>query len=139
MKTTTLKIGNVAIGDTLPDLAIEISVGFVVAGAIASRDFTPVHHNKSAANASGLANVFPNILTDNGLVGRFVTDWAGPESMLKRVSIKLGAPVQPGETLKITGSVAAIDTNSGMVDVKVTGKGNWGMHVDGTVRVKLPQ
>lgn len=139
MKIDTIKFGAVNVGDLLPGMDIDINVSFVVAGAVASRDFTPVHHNKNAANASGLANVFPNILTDNGLVGRFVTDWAGPEATLKRVNIKLGAPVQPGEVLKFTGSVAAKDEATGIVDVKVTAKGNWGMHLDGIARVQLPQ
>ena len=139
MTTSTLKFSSINVGDKLPELGVDIFVGFIVAGAVASRDFTPVHHNKAAANASGLANVFPNILTDNGLAGRFVTDWAGPDATLKRVNIKLGAPVQPGEVLKFTGEVAAKDDATGIVDVKVTAKGNWGMHLDGIVRVLLPQ
>lgn len=139
MNTKTLTYTAVNVGDKLPDLDVDINVSFIVGTAIASRDFTPVHHNKGAANASGLGNVFPNILTDNGLVGRFVTDWAGPESTLKRVNIKLGAPVQPGEVLKITGEVAAKDDTDGVIDVKVLGKGDWGMHLDGTVRVQLPK
>lgn len=139
MKTDTQKYAAINVGDKLPDMNIDINVSFVVAGAIASRDFTPVHHNKGSANASGLANVFPNILTDNGLVGRFVTGWAGPDSTLKRVNIKLGAPVQPGEILKFTGEVVAKDDASSIVDVKVTAKGNWGMHLDGVVRVQLPK
>ena len=138
-KTATLAFSSINIGDKLPDMGIDINVSFVVAGAVASRDFTPVHHNKAAANASGLANVFPNILTDNGLVGRFVTDWAGPDATLKRVNIKLGAPVQPGEVLKFTGEVAAKDDANNIVDVKVTAKGNWGMHLDGIARVQLPK
>ena len=138
-KTATLAFSSINVGDKLPDMGIDINVSFVVAGAVASRDFTPVHHNKAAANASGLANVFPNILTDNGLVGRFVTDWAGPDATLKRVNIKLGAPVQPGEVLKITGEVASKDDANNIVDVKVTAKGNWGMHLDGIARVQLPK
>lgn len=136
---STLKFSQVNVGDKLPDMNIDISVSFVVAGAVASRDFTPVHHNRAAANASGLPNVFPNILTDNGLSGRFVTDWAGPDSTLKRVNIKLGAPVLPGEVLKFVGEVAAKDDATGIVDVKVTARGNMGMHLDGIVRVQLPQ
>jgi acyl dehydratase len=138
-KTATLAFSSINVGDKLPDMGIDINVSFVVAGAVASRDFTPVHHNKAAANASGLANVFPNILTDNGLVGRFVTDWAGPDATLKRVNIKLGAPVQPGEVLKFTGEVASKDDANNIVDVKVTAKGNWGMHLDGIARVQLPK
>lgn len=134
----TLSFDTVNVGDKLPNLDVDINVSFVVAGAVASRDFTPVHHNKNAANASGMANVFPNILTDNGLVGRFVTDWAGPDATIKRVNIKLGAPVQPGEALKMTGEVSAKEDSDGFVDIKVIGKGNWGMHLDGTVRIQLP-
>jgi len=137
MQTRTFNSVNV--GDKLPDFNFPISVSFVVGSAIASRDFTPVHHNKAAANASGMANVFPNILSDNGLTGRYVTDWAGPDSTLRRINIKLGAPVMPGEDLKFNGEVVAKDTASGIVDVKVTAKGNWGMHLDGIARVQLPQ
>ena len=95
---STLKFSQVNVGDKLPDMNIDISVSFVVAGAVASRDFTPVHHNRAAANASGLPNVFPNILTDNGLSGRFVTDWAGPDSTLKRVNIKLNPKMRKRHT-----------------------------------------
>jgi acyl dehydratase len=135
----TRSFNSVTVGEKLPNFDFPITVSFVVGAAVASRDFTPVHHNKAAANASGMANVFPNILSDNGLVGRYVTDWAGPESTLKRINIKLGAPVMPGEDLKFTGEVVAKDDSSGIVDVKVTGKGNWGMHLDGIARVQLPK
>ena len=135
----TRSFNDVSVGEKLPDFNFPISVSFVVGSAVASRDFTPVHHDKAAANAAGLANVFPNILADNGLVGRYLTDWAGPESTVKRINIKLGAPVMPGEDLKFTGEVVAKDEASGIVDVKVTAKGNWGMHLDGIARVQLPK
>ncbi len=53
----------------------------IVAGALASHDFTAVHHDKAAAQAQGMQDVFMNILTTNGLVGRYVTDWAGPNAV----------------------------------------------------------
>ena len=134
----TRSFSSVNVGDKLPNFNFPISVSFVVGSAVASRDFTPVHHNKAAANASGMANVFPNILSDNGLTGRYVTDWAGPESTIKRINIKLGAPVMPGEDLKFTGEVVAKDNATNIVDIKVTAKGNWGMHLDGVARVQLP-
>lgn len=135
----TRAFNDVSIGEKLPNFNFPISVSFVVGSAVASRDFTPVHHDKAAANAAGLANVFPNILADNGLVGRYLTDWAGPESTVKRINIKLGAPVMPGEDLKFTGEVVAKEDVTGIVDVKVTAKGNWGMHLDGIARVQLPK
>jgi len=139
MTTSTRKFSSVSVGDKLPNFDFPISVSFVVGAAAASRDFTPVHHNKAAANASGMANVFPNILADNALTGRYVTDWAGPECTIKRINIKLGAPVMPGEDLKFTGEVVAKDDATNIVDVKVTAKGNWGMHLDGIARVQLPR
>lgn len=135
----TRAFNDLSVGEKLPNFNFPISVSFVVGSAVASRDFTPVHHDKAAANAAGLANVFPNILADNGLVGRYLTDWAGPESTVKRINIKLGAPVMPGEDLKFTGEVVAKDDATGIVDVKVTAKGNWGMHLDGIARVQLPK
>jgi acyl dehydratase len=134
-----LSIGDVSVGDTLPDLDIELTAAIIVGGAIASRDYTPVHHDRAAANKSGMSDVFMNILTTNGYVGRFVTDWAGPESKLKKVSIKLGGPNTPGDTMKMRGEVASTDPATGTVDVNVTVRNSWGDHATGTVTVALPK
>ena len=80
-----------------------------------------------------------NILTTNGLVGRYVTDWAGPDAVLKNVAIKLGAPNLPGDTMKMAGSVKRRDEATGEVTVEIAGKNGWGNHVTGTVRVALPR
>ena len=100
-------------GNELPPLAIPITTTLVVAGALASRDFTPVHHDKAAAQAQGMQDVFMNILTTNGLVGRYVTDWAGPDAIVRNVSIKLGGPNLPGDTMKMSGKVTAKDDETG--------------------------
>jgi acyl dehydratase len=135
---TTLRFEAVAVGDALPELAIPITVTGIVAGALASRDFTPVHHDKAAAQAQGMADVFMNILTTNGLVGRYVTDWAGPDAVLRNVAIKLGAPNLPGDTMKLVGTVKGKDEATREVVVEIAGKNAWGNHVTGTVRLVLP-
>ncbi len=80
----------------------------------------PVHHDRDYANAQGAPNIFMNILTDTGYCSRFLTDWAGPEAMVKRLAIRLGAPVFPGSTLTYTGTrdrqVAPVD-GEGLVEV----------------------
>lgn len=140
MTTKTLTFNKVAVGDKLPPLKIDITTGLIVGGAIASRDFTPVHHDKKVAQAAGLPDVFMNILTSNGLMGRFVTDWSGPDSTLKGIDIKLGAPNLPGFVMNITGEVKAKDDATGIVSVAVEGVNNvWGTHMTGTVRVALPK
>lgn len=135
----TRSFDSVAVGDALPELAIPITVTLVVGGALVSRDYTPVHHDKAAANAQGMADVFMNILTTNGLVGRYVTDWAGPDATVKNVAIKLGAPNLPGDTMKMGGSVKSKDAIKGEVVVEIAGKNGWGNHVTGTIRVALPR
>ncbi|TNF33649.1 MAG: acyl dehydratase [Gammaproteobacteria bacterium] len=138
--TKTVAYKAVQVGDKLPPLEIPITSSLIVGGAIASRDFTPVHHDRAAAQAGGLPDVFMNILTSNGLMGRYVTDWAGPDATVKKIDIKLGAPNLPGFVMTITGEVKAKDDATGIVDVAVVGENNvWGMHMMGTVRVALPK
>lgn len=140
MSKETKKYNSVAVGDKLPALEVPITAGLIVGGAAASRDFTPVHHDKKKAQEAGLPDIFMNILTSNGLMGRYVTDWSGPDSTLKAIDIKLGAPNLPGFVMTITGTVKAKDDATNTVDVEVTGENNvWGMHMMGTVRVALPQ
>ena len=140
MNTKTRSFASVAVGDKLPPLKIDVTAGLIVGGAIASRDFTPVHHEKAAAQAAGLPDSFMNILTSNGLMARYVTDWTGPDATVKRIDVKLGAPNMPGMVMTITGEVAARDESAGTVDVSVSGDNNvWGNHMAGMVRVALPK
>ncbi len=137
MSTKTVKLSDVNVGDSLPELPIPLTTSLIVAGAVASRDFTPVHHDKSAAQAAGMQDVFMNILTTNGLVGRYVSDWAGPNALIRQVKIRLGTPNLPGDTMTLTGSVTSKEGD--VVEVEVAGKNAWGNHVTGTVHVALPR
>ena len=137
MSAKDLKLSDVNVGDSLPELPIPLTTSLIVGGAVASRDFTPVHHDKSAAQAAGMQDVFMNILTTNGLVGRFVSDWAGPDGLIRQVKIRLGTPNLPGDTMTLSGTVTAKEGD--VVEVEVAGKNSWGNHVTGTVRVALPQ
>lgn len=137
--TGSVHFEGVEVGDELPPLDVPITTSLVVGGALASRDFTPVHHDRAAAREAGLQDVFMNILTTNGLVGRYVTDWAGADAALRGVKIKLGTPNLPGDTMKLRGRVAAKGDEDGVVEVEVVGKNSWGDHVTGTVRVALPR
>ena len=128
-------LSDVRVGDSLPELSIPLTASLIVAGALASRDFTPVHHDRSAAQATGLQDVFMNILTTNGLVGRYITDWTGPDAVIRNVAIKVGAPNLPGDTLTFSGTVASREGDELRIEIK--GKNSWGDHVTGTVRVVI--
>ncbi|MDT2008265.1 hypothetical protein FXW78_35505 [Rhodococcus opacus] len=125
--------GDVEVGENLPELTIPLTRTLIVATALATRDFQDVHHDPALAVARGSKDVFMNILTTNGLVGRFVTDWAGPRASLRRIAVRLGAPNYPGDVMTLTGEV--IEKDDGLVTVKVRGANSLGDHVTGTVVV----
>jgi len=121
---------------TLPEWSLKVTPTVVVSTAVATRDFYPVHHDRDYAVRSGSADIFLNILTTTGLVQRYVTDWAGPEAIVRAVSIRLGAPCYAGDTLAFTGRVTD-DTGPEGRDrlIAVTGRCSLGDHVTGTVRL----
>ncbi len=136
----TLTFGAIAVGDLLPDLVLEVTATRIVAGAIASRDFMPVHHDRAYANSQGAPDIFMNILSDTGYCSRFLTDWAGPEAMVGRLAIRLGVPLFPDTTLTYSGSVLAtrVEDGEGVVEVALRAATDLGDHVTGTATLRLP-
>ncbi|UQA97865.1 MaoC family dehydratase [Streptomyces halobius] len=124
-------------GDELPPLTVPVTRTLIIAGAVASRDYQDVHHDAAAAREKGSPDVFMNILTTNGLVGRYVTDHFGPRCVLRKAAIRLGAPNHPGDTMVVSGTVTAVDGDT--AHVRVVGTNGLGRHVTGTVTVGLPE
>ena len=127
-----------AVGTVLPPLQLEITPTVVIAAALASRDLERVHHDRSFAQASGMPDIFLNILATNGFVVRYVTDWAGPDATVKQSSIRLGVPHYAGDTLELTGTVESV-SDDGDVAIAVTGRNSRGNHVTGTVTIQRPE
>ena len=142
-RTSTLRWADIDVGDELTPLEIPVTTTMIVAGAIASRDFMPVHHDRDYANKQGSPNVFMNILTSNGYCVRFLTDWAGPEAMVTKLSIRLGVPAFPDDPLRFTGSVTAKTEGprdgpaENFVEVTFQAANSLGNHVSGTAVVSL--
>jgi acyl dehydratase len=132
----SLRYDDVGVGDELPPLPIPLTRTLIVSTAIASRDYQDVHHDPGLANDRGSPDIFMNILSSNGFVGRYVTDWAGPDALLKSVKIRLGAPNYPGDTMTMTGTVTG--KADGVVEVTLKGSNSLGDHVSGTVTLVLP-
>ncbi|MCH5645195.1 MULTISPECIES: MaoC family dehydratase [unclassified Gordonia (in: high G+C Gram-positive bacteria)] len=132
---TSLAPQPVQVSDTLPPLIIDATPTFVVATALATRDFQDVHHDRDLAQAKGSKDIFVNILTDTGLVERFVTDWAGPSARIRSIALKLGVPWYAYDSVTFTGEVTEVDGR--LVTVAVTGTNSLGKHVISTVTVEL--
>ncbi|MSO58892.1 MAG: hypothetical protein EXQ63_01020 [Ilumatobacteraceae bacterium] len=136
MNTPSLTIADVQVGQELPALDIPLTRTLITATAIASRDYQEVHHDPSIAVERGSQDIIMNILSTNGFVGRYITDWAGPNAFIRSVKVRLGVPNYPGETMKMRGKITAVDAKT--VTVLVTGSNSMGDHVTATVEVVLP-
>jgi acyl dehydratase len=133
-------LDSIEVGTLLPPLEIDVTATLVAAGAIATRDFMPVHHDRDYANAQGAPDIFMNILSDTGYCSRFLTDWAGTDAMLRRLAIRLGVPVFPGDRLVYTGEVTAVtaEAGEGVVEIGFRANTPLGDHVTGTATLTLP-
>jgi acyl dehydratase len=132
---------SVSVGDALPVFDLPVTSTVIVAGAIASRDFMPVHHDADYARAKGSPHMFMNILTTNGYLSRYVTDWAGPEAIVRNIKVRLGAPAIPEKVLRFTGEVISVEEEGDerLIEVSVRAANELGDHATGTVRVSLPR
>ena len=143
-RTDTLRWSDINVGDEVTRLEIPVTTTMIVAGAIASRDFMPVHHDRDYANKQGSPNLFMNILTSNGYCVRFLTDWAGPEAMITKLAIRLGVPSFPDDPLRFTGSVtgktkgpAGVRPAENFIEVTFQAANSLGNHVSGSAVVSL--
>ena len=136
----TLAASSIREGDELPLFELNVTSTVIVAGAIASRDFMPVHHDAEYARMRGSPDMFMNILTTNGYVARFVTDWAGPEAMVRKIAVRLGAPAVPGKPLRFTGQVTKTETagDECHVEVAIRAANDLGDHATGSVLLTVP-
>ncbi|GBG36153.1 MaoC family dehydratase [Mycobacterium montefiorense] len=123
------------VGTTLPELKLHGSPTFIISTALATRDFQDVHHDRDLAQAKGSKDIFVNILTDTGLVQRFLTDWAGPTALIKSIGLRLGVPWYAYDTLTFSGEVTAVE--NGLITVKVLGRNSLGDHVIATATLTI--
>ena len=127
----SLTIEQIAVGDELPKLLQEVTATTVVLGAMASRDWRPMHHDRDfAINRNGVKDIFINTPNNAAWFERFITDWTGPKGRLGRMKFKMSGSVFPGDEMVVNGKVVEIGTDDvgcGWVDLYVT------VSVDGEV------
>lgn len=131
---------DVRVGARLARLEIPLTRSYVVASALATRDYQEVHHDPDVARARGSQDVFLNILTTTGLVARCVTDALGPDTVLRKLAIRLGTTAHPGDTLAIDAHVTGKVQHPDGAELKLSVRGgvSRGEHVSGEVVAFLP-
>ncbi|MFC2059425.1 acyl dehydratase [Chloroflexota bacterium] len=140
MPYQTLYWEDVNEGEELPKLTKEVTATTIIAGAIASRDFMPIHHDRDFARKQNAKDIFMNAMTSGGWAGKYLTDWTGPEGELKKMSYRLGTSCYPGHTLTWFGKVVKKYTEGDLhlVDVEYVGAVPTGNHFSGKATVVLP-
>ena len=100
---------DVSAGQQLPPLSHLVSATTVILGAMAARDWRPMHHDKDfAIQGNGLKNIFINTPNNAAWFERYITDWTGPKGRLGRVKFKMKKSVFPGDEMCFSGSVANV-------------------------------
>ena len=114
----------VAEGDRMPSLETPVTATTVVLGALATRDWRPMHHDKDfAVNRNGTQDIFLNTPNQAAWFERFVTDWTGPYGRLQRVTFRMLGSIFPGDTMVFRGSVTDTgvdDTGCGWVAIDIS-------------------
>ena len=101
-----LTLEQVREGDALPELAVDVTATTVVLGALAARDWRPMHHDKDfAVERNGTRHIFINTPHNAAYFERYVTDWTGPYGRLARIKFRMRDSVFPGDRMVFHGRV----------------------------------
>jgi acyl dehydratase len=117
----SLVLGDVSVGDEVPELAYDVTATTVVLGALATRDWRPMHHDhKFATERNGAQDIFLNTPNQAAWFERFLTDWTGPKGRLGQLRFRMISSVFPEDRMVLRGTVTAVATDGdgcGWVDV----------------------
>ena len=137
-----LMLADAHVGDEIAPLSYEVTATTVVLGALASRDWRPMHHDHDfAVNRNGTRDIFLNTPNQAAWFERYVTDWTGPAGRLGRMKFRMKGSVFPGDTMVLSGVVEAVDTDTtgcGWITLLVTLTVDGETKTDCSVRVAVP-
>ncbi|HZJ25556.1 MAG TPA: MaoC/PaaZ C-terminal domain-containing protein [Acidimicrobiia bacterium] len=141
--TKSITLDDVQEGDELSELSYPVTASTVVLGALATRDWRPMHHDHDfAVNRNGTRDIFLNTPNQAAWFERFVTDWTGPKGRLGRMRFRMRGSVFPGDTMVMRAKVEAAetdDTGCGWATLLVTLSVGAELKTDCSVRVALPR
>ncbi len=134
---------DVEVGDNLPELTYEVSATTVVLGALATRDWRPMHHDKDfAVHRNGTQDIFLNTPNQAAWFERYLTDWSGPHGRLGRVTFRMLGSVFPGDVMSLRGVVDSVEVDAsgcGFVTVGVALSVGGDVKTMCTARLALPR
>jgi acyl dehydratase len=137
-----LLLDDVTVGESLPALPYAVTATTVVLGALATRDWRPMHHDKDfAVERNGTQDIFLNTPNLASWFERFITDWTGPYGRLQRVTFRMLGSIFPGDTMVFRGTVTDTgvdETGCGWVAIEISVSVDGDAKTTCTARVALP-
>jgi acyl dehydratase len=137
-----LTTADVCEGEVLPPLSYDVSTTTVVLGAMASRDWRPMHHDRGfAVDRNGMKDIFMNTPNQAAWFERYLTDWTGPKGRLGKIQFRMKDSVYPGDTMTFNGTVSSVETDTsgcGWANLKITLTVDDKPVTDCTARIALP-
>ena len=116
-----LLLSQVAPGDQIPPLGYDVTATTVILGALATRDWRPMHHDRDfAQQRNGVKDIFLNTPNQAAWFERYVEDWTGPTGRLGRMKFRMRNSVFPGARMLFRGTVEKVGTDErscGWVDL----------------------
>ncbi len=135
--TKSLHISDVRAGQELPSFKVPVTITSVMATALATRDYQPVHHDLEKVKSLGNETVFTNTHTTAAYLEKLVMQWAGPDAFLKSLKLRLGVPNYAGDELTLKGKVTSLDPLTQRVTIAIVGSNSRGDHVIAELVVEL--
>ena len=126
-----LVLGDVSVGDALPELIVDVTATTVVMGSAVMGDWAPAHHDRRfAVEGLGTGDIFLSTESQGAWFERYLTDWTGPRGRLGRLSFRMRTPVTAGSVMMLNGEVSGTaidDRGCGWAEADLT------ISVDGNV------
>ena len=95
-----------------PTLEYDVTATTVVLGAVASRDWRPMHHDHEfATERNGVQDIFLNTPNLAAWFERYITDWTGPRGRIGRMTFRMRDSVFPGDRMVFAGTVDGTSTD----------------------------
>jgi len=125
-----LTLDRVAAGQKLPELAYDVTATTVVLGALATRDWRPMHHDRDfAQKRNGVRDIFLNTPNLAHWFERYISDWTGPRARPGRMKFFMRGSVFAGDQMVFRGEVKHVETDAtgcgwATLEVNVSVEGN---------------
>jgi acyl dehydratase len=129
-----------AVGERIPSVSMAVTLQRLVVAAGGERDFNPLHFDEAYARSCGFSTAFANGFFQQAMLDRTITDFTGSSGELRRLSLRMRAPVYLGRSLEVTGAISSLAKDGSwlVVELDLELSTEDGMCSTGAATVRLP-